>query len=72
MMELAEVIKVIRKELKITQEELAEGVHVSYSTVNRWENKRTVPTRMAKVVLLDFFKKRKVSAHLIEDLCNCI
>lgn len=70
-MELSEVIKLIRNELGITQEELAHAVHVSFSTVNRWENKKAVPNRMARVVLLDFFEKRKVSLQLIEQLRNC-
>ena len=70
-MELSEVIKLIRNELGITQEELAQAVNVSFSTVNRWENKKTMPNPMARVVLLDFFEKRKVSLQLIEDLRMC-
>ena len=70
-MELSEVLKLIRNELEITQEELAQAVHVSFSTVNRWENKKTVPNRIARVVLVDFFEKRKVSLQLIEELRNC-
>jgi len=70
-MELAEVLKLIRNELGITQEELANAVHVSFSTVNRWENKKSEPNRMARVVLLDFFEKRKVSLQLIEEFRKC-
>lgn len=46
MMELAELLKPIRKELQITQEELAHAVHASFSTVNRWENKKTWQNRL--------------------------
>jgi putative transcriptional regulator len=70
-MELSEVLKLIRNEAGITQEELAHSVHVSFSTVNRWENKKAVPNRMARVVLLDFFEKKNVSLQLIEELRKC-
>lgn len=70
-MELWEVIKIIRNELGITQEELASEVHVSFSTVNRWENNKSTPNRIARVVLLDFFQKRKASSYLIEEFRKC-
>jgi putative transcriptional regulator len=67
-MELSEILKSIRSELKITQEELAHSVHVSFSTVNRWENKKAVPNRMARALLLDFCEKNNVSNELIEGI----
>lgn len=67
-MELSEILKLIRSELQITQEELAHAVHVSFSTVNRWENKKAVPNRMARALLLDFCEKRSVKSDLIEAL----
>jgi Predicted transcriptional regulator len=67
-MELTEILKSIRLELQITQEELAHAVHVSFSTVNRWENKKAIPNRMARVLLLDFCEKQEVSQQLINDL----
>jgi len=70
MMDLAETIKLLRGELQITQEELAHSIHVSFSTVNRWENKKAVPNRMARVLLLDFFEKKSVKRELIESLRN--
>ncbi|MBS3990668.1 MAG: helix-turn-helix transcriptional regulator [Erysipelothrix sp.] len=69
-MDLAETIKLLRGELQITQEELAHSIHVSFSTVNRWENKKAVPNRMARVLLLDFFEKKSVKRELIESLRN--
>lgn len=70
MMELAEILKTMRSELQITQEELAHAVHVSFSTVNRWENKKAVPNRMARVLLLEFLEKKSVKKELIEVLRN--
>lgn len=68
MMELAEILKSIRRELQITQEELAHSIHVSFSTVNRWENKKAVPNRMARALLLDFCEKQAVKNDIIEAL----
>lgn len=53
-MELSEILKSIRAELNITQTDLAEAVHVSFSTVNRWENNKVTPNRMARALILDF------------------
>lgn len=69
-MELDKILKSIRSELKITQEELARAIHVSFSTVNRWENKRAIPNRMARVLLLDYCEKKLVKTELIELLKN--
>ena len=71
MMELAEILKSIRSELNITQEELAHSIHVSFSTVNRWENKKAKPNRMARVLLLDYCEKKSVKAELVDLLNNC-
>ncbi|MBT5268875.1 MAG: helix-turn-helix transcriptional regulator [Candidatus Marinimicrobia bacterium] len=40
-------IKKVREELNISQEELARSLGVSFATVNRWENSRTKPSKLA-------------------------
>lgn len=67
-MEISEVIKGIRAELNMTQTELAEAVHVSFSTVNRWENNRVFPNRMARALVLDLCIKQNVSQVLIDSI----
>ncbi|MFA6796795.1 MAG: helix-turn-helix transcriptional regulator [Bacilli bacterium] len=37
-------IKELRNTLIITQEELAKILGVSFASVNRWENKKSIPT----------------------------
>ena len=69
-MELSEILKSIRAELNMTQTDLAEAVHVSFSTVNRWENKKVIPNRMARALILDFCEKQGVNSHLIDMLMN--
>ena len=47
-MDYALLLKDIRKELLISQTELAELLDVSFASVNRWENERFEPTIKAK------------------------
>ena len=39
----AEMVKEVRKQLGLSQEELAHELGVSFATINRWENAKTVP-----------------------------
>lgn len=67
-MNIAELLKQLRNELNITQEDLAHAVHVSFSTVNRWENKKSQPNRMAHALILDYCIKSKVSDKIVTCL----
>lgn len=57
-MDFAQAVKKVRKELNISQEQLARELHVSFSTVNRWENEKSNPNNIAKKVFCDFCKER--------------
>lgn len=67
-MAIAETIKAIRNELKMTQTEFADAIHVCFSTVNRWENNKVVPNRMARALIIDFCEKNGVNELLIKAL----
>lgn len=67
-MGIPELLKRIRNELQMTQSDLAEAIHVSFSTVNRWENNRVIPNRMARALILDFCVKQNISQPLIDDI----
>jgi putative transcriptional regulator len=41
-------IKQLRQDLGLTQEEFAHCLGVTLCTVNRWENNRSLPSRLAK------------------------
>jgi DNA-binding transcriptional regulator YiaG len=41
-------IRRIRQQLRMTQEDFARAIAVTASTVNRWENDHTVPSRLAR------------------------
>ena len=44
----AEEIKELRKKLKMTQTEMAEELGVDFASVNRWENEKQKPSRLAE------------------------
>lgn len=49
-----EFVKKVRKELSLSQSELSEAINVSYTTINRWENGRVIPSNLAIKSFLDF------------------
>lgn len=58
------LIKEVRRQLKISQEDLAHELGVSFATVNRWENGRTRPSRLA-TAQLDAFCARMTKRGLL-------
>ena len=60
-MELPEKVRYVRGIMKISQEDLARALNVSYATINRWENSKTKPTRMALAVFYDYCEKHGIS-----------
>jgi len=53
-MRYCEFVKKVRKQLNLTQKELAEALDVSYATVNRWENSQVLPSKLAIKSFFDF------------------
>jgi len=51
---LAGLIKEIRRQLSLSQEDLARQLNVSYATVNRWENSQAKPSKLARSQLQAF------------------
>ncbi len=45
---LPQLLKSLRKDLGLSQEELAQRLGVSFTSVNRWENGQTKPSKLAK------------------------
>ena len=67
-MSFEEMVKNVRKQLSISQEQLARELNVSFSTVNRWENGRSRPSPMAKELFFSFCKRENVDIFEIKDL----
>lgn len=54
-------VKELRTQLNMSQEELAHELGVSFATVNRWENEKTTPSRLARTQFNIFCKKMNLS-----------
>ena len=57
------LIKQIREYLNMSQTELAEQLNVTFATVNRWENGRAVPNKLAQTKLYEICNKNDVPVY---------
>lgn len=55
----SEQIKNLRKQLDLSQDEMAQKLGVSFASVNRWENKQTKPSKLARKQILNLLKQIK-------------
>ena len=46
--DFADKVKRLRQQLGLTQKDLANELGVSFATVNRWENEKTLPSKLAE------------------------
>lgn len=51
------LVKEVRRQLAISQEDLARELGVSYATVNRWENGQAKPSKLARAQLNAFCER---------------
>ena len=59
-MNVSEKIKDIRRKSLLSQMEFADKIGVSFSTVNRWENGKTVPNYQALKKIKKFCDKNSI------------
>ena len=57
------LIKQIREHLNTSQIELAERLNVTFATVNRWENGRAVPNKLAQSKLYEICQENDVPVY---------
>lgn len=57
------LLKRIRTHLNMSQSELAEHLNVTFATVNRWENGRAIPNKLAQSKLYELCKKETVPVY---------
>ena len=50
----------IRAKLNLSQKELARLLSVSFATVNRWENAKTVPSKKTLLMVEQFCKANNI------------
>lgn len=59
-MKFSEKIRFVRIKLGYSQERLAQELHVSFATINRWENDKTVPREMAIILFSKFCEDNNI------------
>ncbi|MGI2264988.1 helix-turn-helix transcriptional regulator, partial [Staphylococcus cohnii] len=54
-MELSKQIQKYRKEKKLSQEDLAEKIHVTRHTISNWERNKNIPDLNSLILLSEIF-----------------
>lgn len=67
-MTFGELLKQVRIDSGITQEQFARELNVSFSTINRWENGHTTPSRLAKMRLIEFSQQRNIDRLIVVEI----
>lgn len=57
-MDFPALVKRVRSQLNFSQEKLAREIGVSFATVNRWENGKTKPFKLARNQFDNFCKRK--------------
>lgn len=60
---MQKLIKQIRTYLNMSQTEFAEQLNVTFQTVNRWENGRALPNKLAQSKMFDLCKEKQVPVY---------
>lgn len=69
--QIGELIHEVRREIRLTQEEFAASLGVTFNTVNRWENRRSRPSPMAiKLIELKLQEMGERGEKLLQKYCN--
>ena len=58
---MKEYIKLIRQQANMSQEQFAKAIGTTVITINRWENGKTTPNKIAQKQLYEFCKKHKIN-----------
>ena len=60
---MQDLIRKIRNHLNMSQTEFAEKLNVSFATVNRWENGRAIPNKLAQSQIFELCREKSVPVY---------
>ena len=66
-LDYSKLIIELRVQMNVSQEELSRILDVSVISISRWENGRTVPTKLDKAKLNKLFKEYNVELEKVEE-----
>ena len=71
---MQKLIKSIREYLGLSQADFAEKLSVTFATVNRWENGRAIPTKLAQAALYEYCKAQGVPVYqmILDKIKNAV
>lgn len=61
---MSDFVRRLRRQLGMTQEEFAHALGITVGTVNRWENKRFRPSKLARSTIVEFARRHGVPTSL--------
>lgn len=63
---MSDFVRQLRHQLGMTQEEFAHALGITVGTVNRWENRRFRPSKLARATIVEFARRHGVPVALSE------
>ena len=66
-MDFPSVVRFVRDKLNMSQEDLARAINVSYASINRWENGKNRPNKLALSVFASFCKQQGIDIDQLKD-----
>lgn len=64
----SEQVKHVRKILDYSQDKLAQILGVSFATINRWENSKNTPSKLAQKSFYDFCESNFIDVEGLKKL----
>ena len=62
----SEQVKTVRAVLNLSQEELVHALGAGFAMVNRWENSKTTPLKMALTLFKKFCREENLNIPRVE------
>ena len=64
----SEQVKHVRKILDYSQDKLAQTLGVSFATINRWENSKNIPSKLAQKSFYEFCESNFINVEELKKL----
>lgn len=61
-------VKLVRSQLGMSQKKMAEVLGVSFATINRWENSKNDPSKLAQNSFYDFCENNFIDVEELKKL----
>jgi len=66
-MEFPDKVRFVREQLKLSQEDLGRALNMSFATINRWENAKTKPIKVAQAAFDAFCESHGINFEEKKD-----